>query len=102
MHRLARLAIPQHGRLALIRDPDPRDVGRGQPGLPERFLCGLQLRRPNLGRVVLHPAGVGKDLPKLLLRRRDHVAAVIEHDRARARRALVERQDVLHTGHHSL
>src|SRR2546423_1434735 len=68
----------------------------------DRFLGGVQLRRPDLVRVVLDPARLGKDLAKLLLRRSHDAAAAIEHDRPRAGRALVQGQDVFHAGHHAL
>ena len=46
--------------------------------------------------VVLHPAGPGEDLPELLLGARPDRAVVVEHDGARARRPLVEGEDVGH------
>src|SRR5439155_18246366 len=100
MHRLARFAVPDHGSFALIRDSDAGDIGGSQSRLAERFGRGVQLRGPNLRRIVFHPAGLGENLAKLLLRRRNDAAAVVEHHGARAGGALVESQDVLHAGHH--
>ena len=48
--------------------------------------------------VVLDPAGVRKDLRELLLGDRLDAAVVVEHDGARAGRALIEREDVGHGG----
>ena len=47
-------------------------------------------------RVVLDPAGRRKDLREFLLRDRLDGAVVVEHDGARAGRALIEREDVRH------
>jgi hypothetical protein len=51
---------------------------------------------PDLGRVVLDPAGLGKYLPELLLSDRVHGAVVAEQDRARARGSLIERKHERH------
>ena len=54
---------------------------------------------PDLGGVVLDPARLGEDLLVLLLVDAHHVAAVVEDHESRARRALVERADVVrHVG----
>src|SRR2546423_1547843 len=60
MYRLARLAVPHDGGFALIGDPDGGDVRGGEAGLGEGFLGRVQLRGPDLSRIVLHPAGLGK------------------------------------------
>jgi hypothetical protein len=80
--------------LPLIRDADRCDVARPELRASERFDRHADLRRPDLARVVLHPAGVRKDLRELLLRDAANRAALVEHDGARAGRALVEREDV--------
>src|SRR5690606_5982946 len=54
------------------------------------------LRGPDLLGVVLHPSGLRIDLAELLLRHRHDVALKVEHDAARARGALVQRQQILH------
>ncbi len=91
--RLARRAIPQHRRLALVGDADGRDVARADAGLGERFVHDARLRRPDLAGVVLDPARLREDLPELLLRDRAHGAGMVEDERARAGRALVECED---------
>ena len=50
------------------------------------------------GGVVLDPARLRKDLPELLLRDRANRARVIEDERARTGRALVEGEDERHGG----
>src|SRR2546429_1028586 len=68
----------------------------------ERFGGRVQLGGPDLRGVVLYPAWRGKNLAKLLLCQRNDAPAVVEHHGARARRALVQGQDVLHAGHQVL
>ena len=65
-------------------------------GLGERFVHDARLRRPDFRRVVLDPSGLRKDLPELALRGCRDRAGAIEQERAGARRALVEGQDVGH------
>jgi hypothetical protein len=50
---------------------------------------------PDLGGVVLDPAGLGKDLLVLLLAGGDDAALLVEDDRAARRGALVDRDDVV-------
>src|SRR5262249_22330571 len=88
--RRAGRAVPNDRRLALGRDADRRDVARPQLRVRERLPPGRELRLPELVWGVLDPAGLRVDLPELALRHRDDVALRIEHDAARARRALVE------------
>src|SRR6202011_2336504 len=78
--RLARLAVPEDRRLALIRDSDRRDLAIRADLFRDRELTGC-----DLARVVLHPTGPRIDLLQLALRRRDDVTLRVEHDRARAR-----------------
>ena len=72
-------------------------MSRGrEPRLRERLARDTQLRRADLARVVLDPAGLREELPELALRDRHGRAAALEQDRARAGRALVEGEDVGH------
>src|SRR5439155_2648916 len=97
MDGFTRGAIPDDRRLALIGDADRRDVARPDLRAAERFDGDANLRRPDFLRVVLDPACVRKDLPEFLLRDRANAAVAIEDDRARAGRALIQRQDVRHS-----
>ena len=94
--RLAGLAIPDDGRLALVGDADGRDVARPQVRAAEDLDGHGDLRRPDLLRIVLDPAGLRKDLLELALRDAGDGAVVIEEDGARAGGALIEGEDVLH------
>ena len=66
-----------------------------EPGVGESAAADLDGGAPDLLRVVLDPAGLGEDLRQFLLRRGHGLARAIEHDRARAGRALVDGEDVL-------
>ena len=67
-----------------------------QLGPFERFARDVALARPDFLGVVLDPAGLRKVLLELALRHGDNLAAGIEHDRPRRRRALIERQQISH------
>jgi hypothetical protein len=62
----------------------------GQPGTGQHLAGGSQLGGPDVVRVVLDPARLREDLPKLALRHGHHVAQAIEHDAARAGGTLVQ------------
>ena len=85
----ARGALPHDGRLALVGDTDGGDVIGGEAGLEDGVGSDVGLRGPDFVGVVLHPAGLGKNLPKLLLRHGDDGASVVEDDGARTSGALV-------------
>ena len=98
VHRLAGRAIPHHRRLALVGDADAGQIRGLELRLGERAAADLDGGAPDLLRVVLDPARLGKDLRQFLLRRSDRPAAGVEHDGACAGGALVDREDVL-AGH---
>ena len=56
----------------------------------------VELGRPDFPRVVLDPAALRKDLPEFGLRDGAHRPIGIEHDGTRARRALIQREHVVH------
>ncbi len=82
MDRLARAAVPQERGLALVRDPHGGDVLGREPGLLQGFARDIVLRLPDLRRLVLDPARLGKMLLELALRPRERAAGAIEDDRA--------------------
>jgi len=88
VHGLARTTIPDQGGLALVGDPDRRDVGDGH--LVEPRLHDFLRALPDLERVVLDPTRLREDLLVLFLIDGDNFAAVVEHHEARARGALVD------------
>ena len=98
-HRLPRGAVPQQRGLALVGDADGRDVA-GHGLAAARLLQGFQrhgvLRGPDLAGIVFDPARTREDLGELALGEGDNLAGAVEHDGARAGRALVEGEDVFH------
>jgi hypothetical protein len=96
-HGLAGGAVPQHRGLALVGDAYGQLARAGNGAqLLERLLRHGTLRRPDFVRVVFHPAGLGENLAKLLLRRCHGLASPVEHNGARAGRALVQCKNIFH------
>ncbi len=100
VNRLARGAVPQQGRLALIGDADGGEVAPRQSGAAQRLGDHRLGVAPDFDRIVFHPAGHGIDLPVLVLRHGDGIAGTVEHDEAGAGRALVDGADVAGHGEH--
>src|SRR5215470_16561629 len=96
--RDAGLAVPEHRRLALVGDADRGDLARRDPRVGDCLARDVALRAPDLLGVVLHPAGLREDLAELALRHAARGARLVEDDRARARRALIEGEDEGHGG----
>ncbi len=90
--------LPEEGRLALVRDPDPRDLARAHAVLGEHPTCGPDLGQPEKLRVVLDPAGLRIDLWMLLLGHPEGGRTLVEEERPRAGRALVEGEEIAHKG----
>ena len=57
-----RRALPDDGRLALVGDPDRREIGCGDSRLRERVIRRGEHALPDLLRIVLDPAGLRKVL----------------------------------------
>ena len=76
--RLARLAFPKDGRLALIRDADGRDVCSIHAAFADDLLQHGKLRVPNLVGVVLDPAVLRIILRKFPLRHGGHITETVE------------------------
>jgi len=70
--------VPQHHRLTLVGDPHRGQVRRRGFRPRQHFGDRDGLGHPDLVRIVLHPAGLGKILGKLALGTGDDVAAAIE------------------------
>ncbi len=92
----AGLALPQHGRFTLVGDADRGKVGRRDAGLRDRLGEHAELRRPDLGRIVLHPARLRKVLLELLLRDGANGAGVIEDNGAGTGRSLIQGEHERH------
>ena len=94
--RLACLAVPDHGRLALVGDADGREVLCRKAGLGHRLGGDAVLRGPDFVGVMLDPAGLREVLLEFLLGDRLDRAGVFEDDGAGTGGALVEGEDVFH------
>ena len=98
VQRRTGVAVPEHRRLALIGDADGRELAGADAAARERLADhGLRVA-PDLRGVVLDPAGFRIDLLVLALRDGDDRSLLIEHHEAAARRALIDRADVLAHG----
>ena len=93
--RAARLAIPQHGGLALVGDADRGQVVRPQASRLHGFRDDFFGAAPDLVGVVLHPSGLRIDLLVFFLRGGDDAPGAVEHDESRAGGALVDGSDVV-------
>jgi hypothetical protein len=87
------MAIPDHGRLALVGDPDSRDVTPTDPRTLESGSHHLLRAFPNLHRIVFDPSRLRVDLLMLALIHRDDIALAVEDHGSRARCPLVDRQN---------
>jgi hypothetical protein len=93
VERLSRPRVPRDDGLALVRDPDPGEIRSRNPGVVERLPRHAAGDRPDLLRVVLHPAGPREVLIELAVRAADRPPALVEHDAGRARGPLVDGED---------
>ncbi len=76
--RLPRPGVPHHGGLPLVGDADGSDALGIDMGGVHRLGHRLALRGPDLHRVMLHPAGLGVDLPEGPLGPGDDTACAVE------------------------
>jgi hypothetical protein len=92
----ARLTIPDEGGFALVRDANGGDIAGFGTGFVHGFDSDAELRRPDLLRVVLDPAGIRIDLFNFLLRDGADAPGMIEDNRAGAGRSFIEGENVGH------
>jgi len=90
--RPAGFAVPEQRRFTLVGDADSRDVVRFKPGRGDGFGGDAGLRRPQLHRVLLDPARTRRGVRDRLFGDGDQPARVVEHQGARAREALIQRE----------
>ena len=93
-HGSAGLTIPNDGRLPLIRNADAGDAGEVEPCALHRRTGRGDRRVGNGVRVMFHPTRFGIALFEIDLRRRYRLSVTVEDDGARARRSLVQGEDV--------
>ena len=92
--RFSRQAVPDDGRLALVRDADRSDILRGSSDLLHRLLRDEILGGPDLVRVMLDPARFWEDLGEFFLCNAAHFACSVEEDAAIACRACIQGHDI--------
>jgi hypothetical protein len=90
--------LPEEGRLALVGDPDRGDRARAHAMLGEYPTRGPDLGLPEKLGIVLDPAGLRIDLWMLLLGHAEEGRTLVEEERPRAGRALVEGEEIAHKG----
>jgi len=90
----AALALPQHGGLALVGDPERRHLLRPKPGTAQRRPAHLEGVLPDRLGIVFDPAIGGIVLHQFPLRRRHRPAMAIEQDRPGRGRPLVDGQNM--------
>ncbi len=101
MDRLARGAIPDHHRLALVGDADGGHLRSLNPCPRQNSATGAQHARPQIFGVMLDPAGSGIDLAELFLCGSDQLKLGVEQKGTRRGGALVDRQDIAGHGFRS-
>ena len=98
---LAGPPVPHHRGLALVGDADRGQVTGPQPGPAQAGFDDLAGARPDLRRIMLHPARPGHDLVVLQLVAGHLAAVMVEDHETGAGRALVDGGDELgHAGLH--
>src|SRR6185436_11571632 len=91
-YRLPCYPVPDDGGLALIGNPDGHDV-RGLDARPQNHAPRrLELRSPDLERVLLHPARLRVPASEVHRFHGDSAALLVVERRARAGGAFVERK----------
>src|SRR5579883_1722202 len=94
MHGPAGTAFPEDGCLPLIGDADGGKVCRLQATPLHRARNHFLRALPDFLGVVLHPAGLGADLPVFLLLTGEHASGRVKHDEAGAGCPLVDGTEI--------
>ena len=90
-------AVPDHGSLTLVGDTDGGDAVGFHIQLLHGVLGDFQSGAPDLRGVMLHPAGLGEDLPEFLLSGGTDVASLVKENTAGRGCALIQGHDVFHS-----
>ena len=78
----------------MVADPDRRDLAPAHAVLGEHPTCGPDLGFPEKLWIVLDPAGLRVDLWMLLLGHAEEGRTLVEEERPRAGRTLVEGEGI--------
>ena len=93
VHRFAGAAVPEDRGLPLVGDAYGGDLLGVDVGTVHHLRQGPALRGPDLHGIVLHPAGLGVDLPEGILGSGDDFSGAVEQDGAGAGGTLVQGDD---------
>ena len=96
--RTSRSTVPDDGGLTLVGDAEGGQVAGRQSCFAERCLDDGRCPLPDLHRVVLNPAGAGKDLLVFELMAGDLVTCVVEDHESSAGGSLVDGTDEIWHG----
>src|SRR5262249_4206255 len=81
MNRLACFPIPDNCGLAVISNSDGDNLIGLHPGISQYHVCSVDLRRPDIFRAMLYPAGSWIELLEFLLSNRGCAPLSIEQNR---------------------
>ena len=95
VHRLPRCLIPYNRCLSLVGNSNRGNVLRPSADLPHCLRGNRNLGRPDIHRIMLHPARMRIDLLKLPLRDRTDIALFIKQYASGACRSCVKRHNIL-------
>ncbi len=90
VNRLAVGAAPHQRRFALVGQAESGDVLRAERARGEDVAHRRPRRLPQVGGIVLDPTGMRINLAKLLLRRSEGRRPLVEQDRSRRSRPLID------------
>ncbi len=90
--------VPDDGGLPLVGDAHSRDLLRGYAAFGQHLAENAVLAGVDLHGVVLHPAGLGIELGKLLLGHFHNVLPLVKEDAAAAGCTLIQGDDVFFHG----
>ena len=85
--------LPQHRRLALVGDPDARRSDGAIPASESAAEVASRTVCPDLLRIVLYPARLGKCWRSSRITAADHRQRAVHHEAGRAGRPLVDGED---------
>src|SRR5207302_281743 len=86
-------SLPHNESLALVGDPDPRDIANLGLGSAKRLLRERSARSINLFGIVLNPSGVRIELTNLTISPPPNPPPRIKHEHGSAGSPLIDRED---------
>ena len=93
VERLAGSRVPNADRLALVADPDCREATGRNTGCLQRLKRHGAGNAPDLSRIMLNPAGLGKVLLKLAVGAAEQLHLGVEDEASGSGSSLIYRED---------